>query len=66
MRRRESRPEGELSGAACAGHVRQPVRRPMLLRAAGVALGRTYPQPVIGHAEGRARALAAYADAKAF
>ena len=39
---------------------------PMMLRAAGVALGRTYPQPVIGHAEGRARALAAYAEAKAF
>jgi deoxyribodipyrimidine photolyase len=31
-----------------------------------VALGRTYPQPIVGHAEGRARALAAYADAKAF
>ena len=39
---------------------------PMLLRAAGVALGRTYPQPIIGHAQGRARALAAYAEAKAF
>ena len=39
---------------------------PMLLRAAGVTLGRTYPKPIIGHAEGRARALAAYADAKAF
>jgi deoxyribodipyrimidine photo-lyase len=37
----------------------------MLLRAAGVALGRTYPQPIIGHAQGRARALAAYAEAKA-
>ena len=39
---------------------------PMLLRAAGVTLGRTYPKPIIGHAEGRARALAAYAEAKAF
>ncbi|MFZ4689099.1 MAG: cryptochrome/photolyase family protein [Polymorphobacter sp.] len=38
---------------------------PMLLRAAGVVLGRSYPRPIIGHAEGRARALAAYADAKA-
>ena len=39
---------------------------PMMLRAAGVTLGRTYPKPIVGHAEGRARALAAYADAKAF
>jgi deoxyribodipyrimidine photo-lyase len=39
---------------------------PMMLRAAGVTLGRTYPKPIIGHAEGRARALAAYADAKAY
>ncbi|KAB7646356.1 cryptochrome/photolyase family protein [Polymorphobacter fuscus] len=33
---------------------------PMMLRAAGVTLGRTYPYPIVGHAEGRARALAAY------
>jgi deoxyribodipyrimidine photo-lyase len=39
---------------------------PLMLRAAGVALGRNYPHPIVGHAEGRARALAAYADAKAF
>ena len=39
---------------------------PLMLRAAGVTLGRTYPQPIVGHAEGRARALAAYAEAKAF
>jgi deoxyribodipyrimidine photo-lyase len=39
---------------------------PLMLRAAGVTLGRTYPQPIVGHAEGRVRALAAYADAKAF
>uniref|UniRef100_UPI0004100937 cryptochrome/photolyase family protein n=1 Tax=Rubritepida flocculans TaxID=182403 RepID=UPI0004100937 len=32
-----------------------------VLRAAGVALGRDYPRPVIQHGEGRARALAAYA-----
>ncbi len=38
---------------------------PMMLRAAGVTLGRTYPRPIIGHAEGRARALAAYAKAAA-
>ena len=34
---------------------------PMLLRAAGVTLGGSYPRPIVGHAEGRARALAAYA-----
>jgi len=32
-----------------------------VLRDAGVALGRDYPRPAIGHAEGRARALAAFA-----
>jgi deoxyribodipyrimidine photo-lyase len=32
-----------------------------VLRGAGVALGRDYPRPVIDHAEGRARALAAFA-----
>ena len=37
---------------------------PMLLRAAGVTLGGKYPLPIVGHAEGRARALAAYAGAK--
>jgi deoxyribodipyrimidine photo-lyase len=37
---------------------------PMMLRAAGVVLGRTYPQPIVGHAEARARALAAYAAVK--
>ncbi|WP_426166279.1 cryptochrome/photolyase family protein [Sandarakinorhabdus sp. DWP1-3-1] len=37
---------------------------PMLLRAAGVTLGRTYPRPIVDHAEGRARALAAYAAAR--
>jgi deoxyribodipyrimidine photo-lyase len=38
---------------------------PLVLSAAGVRLGRDYPQPIIGHAEGRARALAAYETAKA-
>lgn len=38
---------------------------PLMLRAAGVTLGRTYPHPIVGHAEGRARALAAYEAAKA-
>ena len=32
-----------------------------ILRGAGVTLGVDYPRPVIAHAEGRARALAAYA-----
>lgn len=31
------------------------------LRAAGVTLGKTYPRPIIDHAEARARALAAFA-----
>jgi len=34
---------------------------PAVLAAAGVRLGSTYPLPVIGHREARARALAAYA-----
>ncbi len=33
----------------------------MTLRMAGVTLGGNYPQPIVGHAEARARALAAYA-----
>lgn len=32
-----------------------------VLAAAGVTLGRDYPRPVVGHAEGRARALDAFA-----
>jgi deoxyribodipyrimidine photo-lyase len=34
------------------------------LRAAGVTLGRTYPRPVVDHAEARVRALAALRSAK--
>ncbi len=46
-------------------HIHAPWEaEPMMLRAAGVALGRSYPKPIIGHAEGRARALAAYAAVK--
>ncbi|KPF79727.1 deoxyribodipyrimidine photolyase [alpha proteobacterium AAP81b] len=37
---------------------------PLALAAAGVRLGQTYPLPIVGHAEGRARALAAYAAMK--
>ncbi|MGA0600544.1 cryptochrome/photolyase family protein [Caulobacter sp. KR2-114] len=33
---------------------------PALLRAAGVALGQTYPKPIVGHARARERALQAY------
>ncbi|WP_245502289.1 cryptochrome/photolyase family protein [Bradyrhizobium betae] len=34
---------------------------PIELASAGVTLGKTYPQPIIDHAKGRERALAAYA-----
>jgi deoxyribodipyrimidine photo-lyase len=34
---------------------------PIELASAGVTLGRTYPQPIVDHAKGRERALAAYA-----
>lgn len=37
---------------------------PMELAAAGVALGDTYPLPVVDHAEARRGALAAYAEAR--
>jgi deoxyribodipyrimidine photo-lyase len=37
----------------------------LVLQGAGVRLGQDYPQPVIGHAQGRARALAAYASLRA-
>jgi deoxyribodipyrimidine photo-lyase len=38
---------------------------PLVLRAAGVTLGRDYPKPIVDHGAARARALSAYADAKA-
>jgi deoxyribodipyrimidine photo-lyase len=37
---------------------------PALLAAAGVRLGVTYPRPVIGHEEGRDRAMAAFQSMK--
>ncbi len=37
---------------------------PMVLQAAGVKLGTTYPQPIVDHGEARARSLAAYAAIK--
>lgn len=43
--------------------VHQPWKAPTQeLAAAGVALGKSYPAPIIDHAEGRARALAAFAS----
>jgi deoxyribodipyrimidine photo-lyase len=38
---------------------------PLILRAAGVTLGRTYPHPIVDHSFARKRALAALADTKA-
>jgi deoxyribodipyrimidine photo-lyase len=37
----------------------------IILRGAGIRLGQDYPRPIIAHAEGRARALAAYAAMRA-
>lgn len=37
----------------------------IILRGAGIRLGVDYPRPIIAHAEGRARALAAYAEMRA-
>ncbi len=37
---------------------------PLELRAAGVTLGKEYPEPIISHQKGREQALAAYADFK--
>jgi len=45
-----------------AKYIHRPWEAPAeVLAQAGVTLGRDYPRPVIGHAEGRARALAAHA-----
>ena len=42
--------------------IHQPWRAtPLELRSADVGLGRSYPEPIIDHAKGRERALAAYA-----
>jgi deoxyribodipyrimidine photo-lyase len=38
---------------------------PLELRGAGVDLGKTYPEPIIGHKAGRERALKAYAKVRA-
>ena len=34
---------------------------PIELASAGITLGKPYPQPIVDHAKGRERALAAYA-----
>lgn len=47
-------------------YLHQPWTAPAdVLAAAGVRLGETYPKPIIGHREGRERALAAFASIKA-
>ncbi|NPU63727.1 deoxyribodipyrimidine photo-lyase [Bradyrhizobium sp. 83012] len=46
-----------------AGLIHQPwAAKPLELAEAGVALGRSYPSPIVEHKHGRARALAAYAS----
>ncbi len=40
------------------------VARPAMLAAAGVTLGKTYPHPIVDHAERREQALAMYAEAR--
>jgi len=38
---------------------------PIELESAGIYLGKTYPEPIIDHNEGRERALKAYAKLRA-
>ncbi|WP_315719712.1 MULTISPECIES: deoxyribodipyrimidine photo-lyase [unclassified Bradyrhizobium] len=46
-----------------AGLIHQPwAAKPLELAEAGVALGRSYPSPIVEHKHGRERALAAYAS----
>ncbi len=48
-----------------AGPIHQPWdATPMELAAAGVTLGKTYPEPIVDHKAARARALAAYAKTR--
>ena len=47
-------------------HIHAPWEAPaMVLAAAGIELGRTYPRPIVDLAAGRARALEAYAEIRA-
>lgn len=55
----------ELLGLA-AEWIHQPWNAPpLVLAAAGIALGKTYPFPLVDHAEARAAALAAFEEMKA-
>jgi deoxyribodipyrimidine photo-lyase len=46
-----------------ARYIHRPWEAPTeILRKAGVRFGETYPHPVVDHAEGRARALAAFEE----
>ncbi|MEM8988148.1 MAG: deoxyribodipyrimidine photo-lyase [Pseudomonadota bacterium] len=48
-----------------AKHIHQPWDAPApVLEAAGVIIGKTYPAPIVDHAEARKRALAAYEQIK--
>ena len=48
-----------------ASHVHAPWRAPeAALTGAGVVLGKTYPKPIVDHDAARARALAAFAEAR--
>jgi hypothetical protein len=49
-----------------AGLIRRPwSTTPLELAAAGVALRKTYPEPIIDHSEGREHALNAYTKVRA-
>ena len=49
-----------------AGLIHQPWRAaPLELASAGIDLGKSYPEPIIDHKQGRERALAAYAKIRA-
>ena len=44
-----------------AAHVHAPWQAPTdALKRAGIVLGKTYPKPIVDHAQARARALAAF------
>ena len=48
-----------------AKHIHTPWDAPAdVLKKAGITLGNTYPRPIVDHAEGRKRALAAFAQLK--
>jgi deoxyribodipyrimidine photo-lyase len=49
----------------CPRGLRVRSAAPLELAGAGVALGKTYPEPVVDHKKGRERALKAYAKVRA-